>query len=146
MKVSTITGVATLAVLTSACTTTGGEVPSMAEALSEITGQNGRACVDKADIQGYGVLEEDIISIDSQQDYYLATVLPGCTDLVTSIGVAFQGGFGEICGQTSDSVITNENTCTINQMYEFESRDEAFEAYNEALQQREELKEMAEND
>lgn len=143
MKTISIATVA-LAVLTSACSTTGESVPSLADTLHDVSGQNGRACVDKGDIQGYGVLDDNIISIDGRREYYLATVLPGCLDLVTSIGVAFKGGFGEVCGRTSDSVMTNDSHCTINRMYEFDNRDDAFAAYNQAKQQREALKAAAE--
>jgi hypothetical protein len=137
MKGRTCLGITALAAAVSACTTTE-EVPSAAKLLQEVTGQNGRACIQKDDIQGYGVLEDDIISIDATRGYYLATVLPGCQDLQTSIGIILTGDFNEVCGQSLDEVVTNEDYCTINQMYRFDSREEAFNTYQMIQERREE--------
>ncbi|HEX5057139.1 MAG TPA: DUF6491 family protein [Gammaproteobacteria bacterium] len=116
--------------------------PSTAKILGDTTGQNGRACVRLNDIQGYGVLDDNIISINTLgQDYYLATVLPGCNDLQTSIGVLFKGGFGEICGQSMNAVATNSDTCAINKIYKFENREAAFASYNDARQKRKAMQE-----
>lgn len=120
---------------------TGPDVPRMSEMLSEATGQNGRACVEVDDIQGYGVLENDVVSIDAfGGEYYLATVLPGCIDLQTSVRALFESDFFEICGQSGDSIVTGGDRCTIGQIYEFESRDEAFATFNSVLERREELR------
>ena len=39
-----------------------------------------------------------------------------------------------------DMVATNGDHCSINKIYKFENREEAFAAYNEARHKREELK------
>lgn len=119
------------------------DMPSVDRMLSENTGQNGRACVRLSDIQSYGVLEDNLVSINGRRDYYLATVLPGCVDLQTSMRALFSGDFGEVCGQTMDRVVTQDDQCTINHIYQFDNRDEAFAAYHEVLERR---KEMTETD
>lgn len=143
MKLLHVTGFAALAVYLSACASTSGDVPPVTEMLRESTSQNGRACVRQNRIRGYGILKNDVVSIDAMQNYYLATVLPGCTDLQTSMGALFSGGFGEVCGRSSDKLVTQENRCVINQMFEFENRDEAFATYNAILEKRQELKDAA---
>ena len=70
------------------CATAKG--PSMAKMLDDTVGQNGRACVRLNEIQSYGVLDSNIISIRTLgHGYYLATVLPGCNDLETSMHTLF---------------------------------------------------------
>ncbi len=127
---------ASLAVL-SGCATT--DLPSMSEMMRDVTEQNGRACVRESDIDGYGVLENNVISIDGGQDYYLATVLPGCNNLATSVGVMFGDNFGEVCGQRGDQLHTNEDSCHIHQVFEFDDREEAFEAFNDVMEVRERM-------
>jgi hypothetical protein len=132
--------IAALAAILSSCASTGGDLPSMGEMLRDTTGQNGRACIRKGDIQGYGVLDGDVVSIDATRNYYLATVLPGCLDLTTSMGAAFRGDFNEVCGGSADKVFTQDNHCTINQMFEFKSREEAFDTFHSIQEKREQLK------
>jgi hypothetical protein len=119
---------------------TGRDVPRVSRMLAEEIPQNGRACVRLGDIRSYGVLEDNVVSIDGTRNYYLATVLPGCNDLQTSVRSLFSGGFGEICGQSMNKIATGGDSCTINKLYEFKSRDEAFAVYNAVLQKREALK------
>lgn len=145
MKIPFASASLVLAALLSACSTTGGDVPSVSSMLSEATGQNGRACVWQSRIQGYGVLKNNLISIDGMQNYYLATVLPGCLDLQTSMGALFSSNFHELCGQSMDRIVTREGSCTIGQMYEFESREQAFDTYNALLEKRQEIKSAAKN-
>jgi len=125
------------------CATNGG--PSTAKLLDESAGQNGRACVRLNEIQGYGVLDDNIVSINTLgHDYYLATVLPGCNDLQTSVRTLFQGSFGEICGKSAqNAVTTNGDHCAINKIYKFENREQAFATYNEARQKHEQMKNSA---
>lgn len=137
LAIACLTGV----VLTlSACATPGRDVPSMTEMLRESTGQDGRACVRETDLRGYGVLRDNVLSIDGRRNYYLATVLPGCTDLATSARTMFMGGFGEICGRSMHRVVTRGSACTINQVFQFDNRDDAFATYHEIMEQREELR------
>lgn len=140
MKGLKILSAAACAATLAACASTGRDVPRLGTMLSDGTGQNGRACIRLGDIQGYGVLKDDIVSIDGVRNYYLATVLPGCNDLPTSIGILFSGDFGEICGQTMDRIVTGGDQCVINQVFEFEDREEAFATYRAIREQREALK------
>jgi hypothetical protein len=115
----------------------GAAKPKMGAMLGEATGQNGRACVRQGDIQSYGVLKGNVITIDGFRNYYLATVLPGCNDLHTSIGVMFSGGFGEICGGGMDAIATGGgDSCTINKIYKFENREQALAVYKETFDKR----------
>lgn len=131
------------AALLTSCATMGNDVPRMGSMLRETTGQNGRACVQLHDIQSYGVLKNNVVSIDALRGYYLATVLPGCNDLDTSLRALFKGSFSEVCGGTTNKIATRRDSCTIDQMFEFKNRDEAFAAYNSTLEKRKELKENA---
>ena len=126
--------------LLTACASTGSGKPKMGAMLGETTGQNGRACIRQGDIRGYGVLKGDVISIDGFRNYYLATVLPGCNDLQTSVGAMFSGGFGEVCGGGMDAIATSGGDhCTINKIYKFENRDQAMALYKETFDKREAL-------
>ena len=122
-----------------ACTSMDSKLPSISDTLREATSQNGRACVRTSDIRGYGV-QDDVVNIDADSDYYIVTVHPGCLDLQTSMAVMFSGGFSEICGGRIDKIITQDNECSINQIFEFDNRDAAFEAYGKAIIKREELR------
>lgn len=124
--------------LLSACATQN-ETPTLSSVLATEAVQNGRACVRQSDIRGYGVPEDRVVSIDGRNKYYLATVLPGCIDLATSARAFFGGDFFEVCGQTGDKIVTRDEQCTINQIFEFEDRDEAFETLEKAKERREDL-------
>jgi predicted small secreted protein len=141
MKQLKILGAAVCAALLSSCNTTGGrDTPRLASLLGDTTGQNGRSCVKVSDIEGYGVLEDNVLSIESENDeHYLATVTPGCEDLPTTVRLQFSGDFGEICGQAMDEIIMGEDRCTINQLFEFDDRDDAMDAYHATLELREQL-------
>ncbi len=107
----------------------------MSKLLAKESVQNGRACVRQSDIRGFGVPESNVISIDGRQKYYLATVMPGCMNLQTSARAFFEGNFFEVCGQTGDRVVTRDESCTINQIFEFENRDQAFETLEKVKKQ-----------
>ena len=145
MKVSLHFGAAACAAVVVACATTGGNIPSIGKMLAEETGQNGRACVRLDDIRGYGVLDDKVLSIDSSKDYYLATVLPGCNDLQVSMRTLFSGKFGEICGKTG-RVATQGDHCAVNEMFEFETREQAFAAYNAVVEKRKALQQALQAD
>lgn len=146
MKAQAILGMAAVAAGLSACATIGKDVPSMSEMLREQTGQNGRACMDAFDFDagsdGYGVLDNNVVSLEGDGKYYLATVLPGCQDLATSMRILLTGDFNQICGRSFDTVITEDDYCTINQMFEFENRKEAFSTYHKVMEKREDLQKM----
>ena len=107
---------------------TSGKLSSL---LGEQSQQNGRACFYVRDIQGYGVLEHNVISVDARQNYYLLTVLPGCTSLQTASGALFQNDFNEICGGGRSKIRSGGDLCTIRSVYEFENREQAFRTFDE---------------
>lgn len=133
-----------LAGLLSGCATGDGSLPAFHQILQETTGQNGRACIRHSDIRGYGVLDQDVISIDGRREYYLATVMPGCHSLGTSPRALFEERFSEVCGGGRDKVYIQDDHCTIRQIFEFEDREAAFAAHQKAMDKRAELKDAAE--
>ncbi len=131
----------------SACANMGDrDVPSVSDLLMDRTDQNGRACVRKADIQGFGVLEDNWVSIDGRGEYYLASVLPGCQSLSTSPRALFESRFYEVCGGGSGRLYTADESCTIQHVFEFETRKDAFAAWRAVEEERERLLEAAEED
>jgi hypothetical protein len=139
MKQLKILGAAACAVFLGSCATTGKDTPKLGALLADTTGQNGRACVKVSDIEGYGVLEDSVLSIEGEDEHYLATVTPGCDDLPTTARLQFSGDFGEVCGQAMDEIVMEDNRCTINQLFEFDDRDDAMDAYHATLELREQL-------
>lgn len=128
------------AALVTACASTS-DVPSVANLLGNATEQDGRACVRTRDIQGYGILENDVLSVNARHGYYLMTLLPGCVDIRGSMAVAFGGDFYEVCGQSMDRITTESGQCSIGQVYEFENREAAFAIYETVKEKREAMKE-----
>ncbi|WP_020207663.1 DUF6491 family protein [Gilvimarinus chinensis] len=131
--------------LINACTSTGSASSNISNTLQSMTGQNGRACIDAGDIRGYGVLDRNVISINAFNKYYLATVLPGCTDLEVSSRAIFEQRFAEVCGGGMNSLKTAGDKCTIRSIFEFENRNEAFAAHEAAIQQLKKLQEEENN-
>lgn len=140
MKRLTTFVIAVFTAVLASCASTGGDVPKVANMLRDTTGQNGRACIWQSDIQGYGVLKNNVVSIDGRRKYYLATILPGCIDLQTSARALFSSKFSQICGQSMDKMVTGGDQCVIGQIFEFENRKEAFATYNSILEERKALK------
>jgi hypothetical protein len=142
MKKLKILGAAACAVFISSCTTMGKDSPKLGSLLGDTTGQNGRACVKVGDIEGYGILEDSVLSIEGEDgEHFLATVTPGCEDLPTTARLQFSGDFGEVCGQAMDEIVMEDNRCTINQLFEFDDRDDAMDAYHATLELREHMDE-----
>jgi len=112
----------------------GGSAPPFYKVLAETLEENGRACVRHSDIRGYGVLDHDVISIDARRAYYLATVMPGCNALNTSPTALFEERFSEVCGGGMHKLYTGGDHCTIRQIFEFDSREAAFEAHGKAVE------------
>ena len=136
---ATLTRVLTIAMAAAlgACASPGSHTPPVKQLLSEVTGQDGRACIRQSAIRGYGILDHNIVSIDAGNDYYIATVLPGCINLETSVRAIFRSSSAfELCGGRMDKVVTREDNCIINQIFEFENREAAMSAYNAAVENR----------
>lgn len=118
-----------------ACATT--ETPSISKALRETTGQTGRACVRTDDIQSYGVRSDNTLNVDGLRHYYVLTLRPGCHNLATSAATMFSGDFSELCGGRMDKLVSGGDWCTVEHIFQFEDRAEAFRAYDEAQRWRE---------
>ncbi len=143
MKRMSILALGPMLVALSACSSLNGSAPAFHEVLSDMVEQDGRACVRQRDIRGYGVLDHDVISIDARRNYYLAMVMPGCHTLDTSPAALFEERFSEVCGGGMHKVYTGDDHCTIRKMFEFESREAAFEAHQKAVDAYNELRESA---
>jgi hypothetical protein len=139
MKRLKIIGALACATVLGACATTAGDKPKLGNMLADTTKQDGRACVKVGDIQGYGVLQDNVLSIEGEGEHYLATLMPGCNDLPVSGRILFSGDFGEVCGQSMDEVVAGDTHCTINNLYKFDDRDDAMDAYHATLEMREHL-------
>ena len=132
----------------SACSSTPLNMPSVDELLRADTEQNGRACVRQNDIRGYGILDDDVISVDARgsKRYYLITTLFQCHSLQTSFAAGFKGDFFELCGGGRDKILTSQEACPIKSIFEFESREKAFEAFEKAELTRKQIREQAKKD
>ncbi len=125
----------------SACAMTGGSSARFHEVLADTVDQNGRACIRHSDIRGYGVLDHEVISIDGRRNYYLATVMPGCNSLETSPSALFESRFSEVCGGGMHKLYSDDDHCTLRQMFKFDSREEAFDAHRKAVETYDKLRE-----
>lgn len=125
-----------------ACANLGLNLPSNDELLREYTEQNGKECIRDRDIRGFGVLDSDLISVDSRSrdEYYLMTTFFRCNSLDVSASIAFVGNFAEFCAGGSDKVYTGEEACPIKSIFKFESREQAFEAFDAITDKREQLR------
>ncbi len=106
--------------------------PKYDELLKSISGQNGRLCIRERDINGYGTLNSHVLSVASRKNkHYLVTTMYSCPSLQHSMRAAFIGSFSDFCGGR-DKIATDEESCPIRNIYEFDSRDAAFEAFDQA--------------
>lgn len=141
------TFIALLAALTACSTTSLRPTPAeMNDALLSITEQNGRACVRVADIAGFGDLSDNLISVSNRfRNHYLMVTAYNCFNMASTPAAAFQGAFTEFCGGGRDSIFTREGRCLVRSVFEFENREAAFEAHNEALEHIEAQRKAAES-
>jgi hypothetical protein len=124
------------------CTSLRVNLPSYDELLRVQTEQDGRACVRQFNIRGYGMLDDDVISINAsgKNRYYLVTTLFQCRSLQTSFTAGFKGDFSELCGGGRDKILTSEESCPIKSIFEFKSREEAFATFEKVDKIRQELR------
>lgn len=127
------------------CSSVGINLPSYDELLRTQTEQDGRACVRQHNIRGFGMLEDDVVSISAsgRSRYYLVTTLFQCHSLQTSFAAGFKGDFLELCGGGRDKILTSEESCPIKSIFEFESREEAFSTFEKVDLIRQDLKKEA---
>jgi len=127
------------------CSSLGVNLPSYDELLSAQTEQDGRACVRQHNIRGFGMLEDDVISINARgkNRYYLITTWFKCHSLQTSFAAGFKGDFSELCGNGRDKILTSEESCPIKSIFEFESKQEAFATFEKVQVIRQELRKEA---
>jgi hypothetical protein len=114
---------------------TGPQIPSLAELLSRNTGQDGGACLYSSEVRRYSVYNDEFIFIDGSLGSYIVTANPGCQDLSTTPSLSFEGRSTRICGAGMDKINTRAHQCTIREIFKFETRDAAFIAFENAVEQ-----------
>jgi hypothetical protein len=127
------------------CSSLSVNLPSYDDLLKAQTEQDGRACVRQQNIRGYGMLDNDVISINAsgKHSYYLVTTLFKCHSLQTSFSAGFKGDFLELCGGGRDKILTSEESCPVKSIFEFESREQAFATFEKADEIRQDLRKEA---
>ena len=125
-----------------ACSSMQTNLPDYDELFKAQTKQNGRACIRESDIDGYGVLEDNVVSMSGRRpnEYFLLTTLYHCQALTTSFQAAFVGGFSELCGGGRDKIFTGGDSCPIQSIFKFDSREHAFAAFDKATETRNQLR------
>lgn len=104
------------------------------------TEQDGKACIRQADINGYGVLDDYSITVDARgKKHYIVTTMYRCSTLNTGFQAGFDGDNFDFC-PIRDKIITIDQACPVKAIYEFESRQEAFDAYEKVKDIRQTLK------
>jgi hypothetical protein len=127
------------------CSSLDINLPSHDKLLKAQTEQDGRSCVRQRNIRGYGMLDNDVISISAigKNRYYLVTTLFRCQSLQTSFSAGFKGDFFELCGGGGDKILTSEESCPIKSIFEFETREDAFASFEKADNVRQDLRKEA---
>lgn len=134
--------------LLSGCANNPKNLPSFDELLKSETQQDGKTCIRQNDINGYGVLGNDIISVDARgKKHYLITTLYRCNTLNTGFQAGFDGSYFDFC-PLRDKIVTIDESCPVKSIFEFDSRDDAFAAFENAKSLRDEAREAinAENE
>ncbi len=128
-----------------ACSNVERSVKSYENLLKASTEQDGKACVRQRSIRGFGMLADDVVSVEvlGKPRYYLMTTRMRCDSLHTHFSAGFKSDFFEICGGANDKIVTAEESCTIDSVFAFDTRDAALEAFNNAKQIRVELRRQA---
>ncbi|KAA9130329.1 hypothetical protein F3N42_13410 [Marinihelvus fidelis] len=123
------------ATLISACTNQPSK-PTSSDYLAAFkaeTGQDGRACVNNSDINGYGTLDPDsVVSIDSRRmnEYFVAVTNRRCDGIGTSSVAAIGGNDWELCGGRMDTITVAGDRCTIGGLFAYDSREAAFDSWD----------------
>jgi len=127
------------------CSNLGVNLPSYDELLRAQTQQDGRSCIRQHNIRGYGMFDDDVISISAsgKNRYYLITTWLKCHSLQTSFSAGFKGDFSELCGGGRDKILTSEESCPIKSIFEFESKEEAVATFEKVEVIRQNLRKEA---
>ena len=102
---------------------------SYAQAMNELSGQNGRACIRTRDIRGYGSESDNRLNINAGSKYYIAKTMYSCTNLDMAPNALFESRFSEACAGTS-YIISRAGRCPIQYIWEFDNREAAFTAHD----------------
>ena len=129
----------------SGCASSNPPIPSYHELLLAETNQDGRECIRQGDINGYGVLDDELVSVDARrQEYFIITTLYQCTSLNSGFQAGFDGSFGDFC-PLRDRIITIDETCPIKGIFKFESKAEFTATFEKIKAIREQAREEIKN-
>ncbi|WP_111979476.1 DUF6491 family protein [Algibacillus agarilyticus] len=118
------------------------KIPSISDILAEKTQQDGRVCIDKSDIKGFGTGPFDTLFVDGNRDeYYIITTRLSCFSLDTAFQIGFESRSYQICGNRTDSIVTADYKCPIGKIFKLESRKKAHDLMDEAQAIRESMME-----
>lgn len=93
-------------------------------------------------MRSYRIYNDEFIFVDASLGSYIVTVYPGCQDLGTTPNIAFEGRINEVCGGSMDKIRTRGQYCNIREIFNFDSRDAAFSAFENATVQHQALMEQ----
>lgn len=124
------------------CSSVDVNLPSYDHLISQQTEQDGTICLRQRNIQGYALLDDEVIRFDSRgnNSYYLATTVSRCNSLKANFALALKGDFSEICGGKRDKVLTTSESCAIKSIFEFKSKADAFATFEKADKIRQNLR------
>ena len=141
MRIRYVMGLIGLAIGCQACSfIKEPNVPKVASILKDESGQDGRACIRERSIRGWGA-QHHAIFVDTSDKYYLVTTLLRCGSLDTTANASFKGRFNKICGGRQDKIVTPDDVCIIQNIFEYEDREQAQLSLQAALEKRQSLKE-----
>ncbi|MCZ6665982.1 MAG: DUF6491 family protein [Gammaproteobacteria bacterium] len=101
--------------------------------IREITGQDGRTCIENRQIKGFGEASEHTITIRGTGGrYYVLTMRGSCRHLRHSLDIALDPRDHELCGVRNDRIIVDGETCYVKSVFKFPGRDEAYLAIEDA--------------
>ncbi len=127
------------------CSSYQSTIPSVNDLLAADTGQDGKTCIRQVDINGYGVLNDYAISVDTRgKKHYIVTTMYRCPTLNTGFQAGFDGNRFDFC-PIRDRLITSDEACPVKAIYEFESRQQAFATFNQAEEVRKSMQSEMKN-
>jgi hypothetical protein len=130
-----------LLVLLAACGSTPEQEPrppSMDEMLARLTEQSGKTCVPFSDIKTHTALEDSLLSVSTRRgEHYLVTTMHPCRFLGSSSGTLVSDSWGMLCRGSSSVISTHDTSCSVRNVYKFDSPEAAMMVLEVARARRE---------
>jgi len=107
----------------------------MNQALLELTGQDGRACIRISEISGYASLSDSLLSVTTiRKSHALMVTNHRCPALESTSAAVFDGQFTQICGGNRDFIVVVSERCSVRSIFKFDDRQAALDAIDAAEQ------------